>query len=93
MKNKIVVLILDNRGLNREIYSDYNAAMENIVENVAKEIHNNPGYTKWVNNNKIAVINVEKKNMLSMRVIIGFEDYLNMINKGEIYYEKSEFSK
>lgn len=76
--NKYVVITLNDNGLNEMSFMSLEAANNFIVNEVVKELRENPGYQKWTNKNQIAVINEKEKKLLSIRTLI-VEDILTKL--------------
>ena len=76
--NKYIVITLNDNGLNEMSFMSLEAANNFIVNEVVKELRENPGYQKWTNKNQIAVINEKEKKLLSIRTLI-VEDSLTKL--------------
>lgn len=76
--NKYVVITLNDNGLNEMSFMSLEAANNFIVNEVVKELRENPGYQKWTDKNQIAVINEKEKKLLSIRTLI-VEDILTKL--------------
>lgn len=84
----VIVILLNDEGISKKVYMNMSEAIEAVTNEVAYEIYTHPGYDKWMNKNRIAVINYETRKMLSMRVIEDYAEYLLKDGRGEYIEEE-----
>lgn len=76
MMNRVMVILLNDEGLSNEVFKDINAAFTRIAIDIREELKQNPEFTKWVDKNKVAVVNPKTQKMLSIRIITTLDEFI-----------------
>lgn len=86
--NKVFVLVVKDNKIEKEKYNSIEEAVNKVASDIIEEIKTHPGYIKWNSGSTIAVVNQETFKVYSIRTILTAEDYLEMVERGDIIYER-----
>lgn len=85
---KASILTVKDNITNRQEFRSLEEAIEKLVLDVATEIKENPGCIKWGSGSTIVVANPNTYEILSIRTLVTEEEYLKMVERGDIGYAR-----